>query len=126
MRKLVLNLLTVLLLSQAPLLAQNREFPNALHVKLNLTDYSMLAGDDVRLGEGFEFGYFRNIAPFLNVGVPLKLGIAKLPNTTGNTVTTSADLVFHIENMRSGAKIVPYAFGGAGYFLEKFEKIFLG
>lgn len=26
------------------------------------------------------------------------------PNTTGNTVTTSADLVFHIENMRSGAK----------------------
>ena len=121
MRKLVLNLLSVLLLSQTPLLAQNREFPNALHVKLNLTDYSMLAGDDVRLGEGFEFGYFRNIAPFLNVGVPLKLGVAKLPNTTGNTVTTSADLVFHIENMRSGAKIVPYAFGGAGYFLEKFK-----
>ncbi|MFN8303655.1 MAG: OmpA family protein [Saprospiraceae bacterium] len=121
MRKHFLNLLTILLLSPLILGAQNREYPNALHVKFNLNDYSMLNGDELRVGEGFEFAYFRNIAPFLNVGVPLKLGIAKLPNTSGNTVTFSSDLVFHIENMRSGAKVVPYAFGGAGYFLEKFE-----
>lgn len=121
MRKLFLSLLTLLLLSQTPVTAQNRENPDALHFKLNLNDYSMLGGDEIRLGEGFEFGYFRNIAPFLNVGVPLKLGLAKLPNTSGNTVTFSSDLVFRIENMRPEAKIVPFAFGGAGYFLEKFE-----
>lgn len=51
MRKLVLNLLSVLLLSQTPLLAQNREFPNALHVKLNLTDYTCSQGTTCASGK---------------------------------------------------------------------------
>lgn len=121
MRKHIPTLLIALFLSQTPIFSQNRELPDALQFKLNLTDYSMLADQDVRLGEGFEFGYFRNIAPFLNIGVPLKLGLAKLPYTSGTTVTTSADLVFQIQNMRTSARVVPYAFGGAGYFFEKFE-----
>lgn len=101
--------------------AQNREFPNAVHAKLNFFDYGSLNDEDFKLGEGFEVGYFRNVAPFLNIGVPFKLGVAKLPGTSGNTVTTSIDLVFHLENIRDDSKISPYVFAGGGYFLEEFE-----
>lgn len=102
-------------------LAQNQEFPNAVHAKLNFFDYGTLNDEDFKLGEGFEVGYFRNVAPFLNVGIPFKLGVAKLPGVSGNTVTTSLDLVLHLENIRGNAKISPYAFAGGGYFLEEFK-----
>ncbi len=123
MRKFILLLLFLLwgLSYSTTASAQNKAFPNAVHAKLNFFDYGSLNDEDFKLGEGFEVGYFRNIAPFLNVGVPFKLGLAKLPGTTGNTVTTSLDLVFHLENIREEAKISPYAFAGGGYFLEEFE-----
>lgn len=117
---LLLLLCWGLLLSQTGS-AQNREFPNAIHAKLNFFDYGAINGDDFKLGEGFEVGYFRNVAPFLNVGVPVKFGLAKLPGISGNTITTSADLVFQLINLKSEAKISPYAFAGGGYFLEEFE-----
>lgn len=121
MRKLFLLILLALCLQFPTTQAQNAEFPNALHAKLDFLSYGILNSEDLRLGQGFEIGYFRNIAPFLNVGIPFKLGLAKLPAIPENTVTTSLDLVFHIGNMRNDAKISPYAFGGAGYFLEDFD-----
>lgn len=121
MRKLPLFVVLALCLYFQPLIAQNREFPNAIQAKLNLIDYGLLNEDDLNLGQGFEFGVTRNIAPFLNVGLPFKLGLAKLPGVTGNTVTTSLDLVFRLENMRDEAKIIPYFFGGVGYALADFN-----
>ncbi|MDX1913930.1 MAG: thrombospondin type 3 repeat-containing protein [Saprospiraceae bacterium] len=125
MRKLPLLLfLTVCCCLQQPLLAQNQAFKNAIHAKLNFIDYGLLFDNNLKLGQGFEFAYFRNVAPALNVGVPLKLGLAKLPAVTegedgGNTVTAGADLQFRLENMKSEAKVIPFAFGGAGYMFEK-------
>lgn len=122
---LLLLLLCVLLHTATT--AQNREYPNAVHAKLNFFDFGMLNDADFKLGEGFEIGYFRNVAPFLNVGVPLKMGIAKLPlvgetsGFSGNTVTSSLDVVAQIGKISSEAKVSPYAFAGAGYFLEDFE-----
>lgn len=121
MRKLFLLILLAACLQTQPVSAQNQEFPNAIHAKLNIFDFGLLNDDDLRLSEGFEVGYFRNIGPFLNIGVPFKLGLAKLPGEEENKVSTSLDLVFHLGNMRSDAKISPYAFGGAGYFLEDFD-----
>jgi outer membrane protein OmpA-like peptidoglycan-associated protein len=126
MRKHYLLILLAFCLHLQTIRSQNSELPNAITAKLNLIDYSSLnkiEGEDegLRLSQGFEFGLFRNIAPFLNVGVPLKLGLAKLPGIRDNTVTASADLVFHLGNMRSDAKVSPYAFGGAGYYVEDFE-----
>ncbi len=121
MRKLSWLILAALWLQSNPMRAQNAEFPNAIHAKLNFFDYGTLNDEDLRLSQGFEIGYFRNIAPFLNVGVPVKLGLAKLPGVSENTVTTSLDLVFHLGNMRNEARISPYAFGGAGYYMEDFS-----
>lgn len=102
-----------------PAISQNQAFKKAIHTKLNFIDYGLLYDNELKIGQGFEFAYFRNVAPALNVGVPLKLGLAKLPGTNGNTVTMSADIQFRLENMKSGAKIIPFAFAGAGYVLEK-------
>lgn len=122
MRKLTLLLLAVFLYCATPIYSQNKAFPNAIHVKLNAIDYGLLSPDgNLKVGQGFEFAYFRNIAPALNVGVPLKLGLAKLPGETTNSTISSFDLVFRLENMKSEAKVIPFAFGGAGYVLEEFK-----
>lgn len=122
MRKLPVLVVLAICLYLQPVIAQNREFPNAIQAKLNLIDYGLLNEDKMNLSQGFELGFTRNIAPFLNLGIPFKLGLAKLPGVKGNTVTTSLDVVFRLENMRDGAKVVPYFFGGVGYAFEDFDK----
>jgi OOP family OmpA-OmpF porin len=120
MRKLPLLLFLALCLQIAPAISQNQAFKNAIHAKLNFIDYGLLYDNEPKLGQGFEFAYFRNIAPALNVGIPFKLGLAKLPGSTdGNTVTAGADLQFRLENMKSTAKVIPFALGGAGFVAEK-------
>ncbi len=127
MRKHFLLILLAFCLQVQTVRSQNSEFPNAITAKINFIDYSVLndaggdTNDGLRISQGFELGLFRNIAPFLNVGVPFKLGIAKLPGVADNTTTSSLDLVFHIGNMRNDAKVSPYAFAGGGYFVEDFE-----
>ncbi|MBL7795750.1 MAG: OmpA family protein [Saprospiraceae bacterium] len=116
-----LLLLSLWVLTPTASTAQNRENPNAVYAKLNFFDYGTLNDEDFKLGEGFEIGYVRNVAPFLNIGLPLKMGIAKLPGVTGNTVTSSLDLVVQLGKISSEAKVSPYAFAGAGYALEEFE-----
>lgn len=100
--------------------AQNKEYPNAIHAKLNVIDYGLLYNGEARLGEGFEIGYYRHVAPFLNVGVPFKLGLVKLPEINSNTVTTSLDFRLNIENMKDGIKYSPFLFAGVGYVGEQF------
>ncbi len=120
MRKIALLILLAVCLHTRPLDAQNREFPNAIQTKINLVDFGALYNSEPKIGQSFEFGYARHVAPYLNVVVPFKLGLAKLPKTTENTITTSFDLIFRLENMKSTAKLIPYVFAGAGYFLEDF------
>ncbi len=121
MRNVTLLLLLAFCLLFTPSFSQNREFPNAIHAKLNVNDYGLLFNNELKVGQGFEFAYFRNVAPALNVGVPLRLGLAKLPGTEGNTVTGSLDLVCRLENLKSEKKIIPFAFAGAGYALSDFK-----
>ncbi len=118
MKNLILAVLLGILCWNQPLVAQNKNYPNAIHAKLNFSDFGALNDADFRLGQGFEIGYFRNVAPYFNVGLPLKLGLAKLPQTEGNTVAGSLDLLFQVTNTGSTAKLTPYGFGGAGYFFE--------
>lgn len=121
MRNFTLLLLLAFCLFLSPTFSQNRAFPNAIHAKLNAVDYGLLFNNELKIGQAFEFAYFRNVAPALNVGVPLKLGLAKFPGTTGNTVFGSLDLIFRLENYKSEAKVIPFAFAGAGYILEDFK-----
>ncbi len=121
MKKLILFVLLGMFL-QAPIShAQTREFRNAVYAKLNLIDYGQLYNSEFRLGEGFEFAYFRNVAKFVNIGIPVKAGLVKLPNQTDNTVTTGADFVLQFTNTAPNAKVQPFLAVGAGYVLEQFK-----
>ena len=122
MRKFALLILFACFLQLRPLDAQNREFPNAIQTKINLVDFGALYNNEPKVGQSFELGYSRHIAPYLNACVPFKLGLAKLPKAKENTITTTIDLIFRLENMKSTAKVIPFVFGGAGYFLEDFGK----
>ncbi len=118
----------VLLLHTVALNAQNRDYPNAVYAKLNLIDFGAVNGGDVSIGEGFEIGYFRSVAPFLNVGLPLKLGLAQLPASSetptpvGRSVISSVDVVAHLGKFSSEARLSPYLFAGGGFFLEDFQR----
>jgi OmpA-OmpF porin, OOP family len=101
--------------------AQNRDNKWAINAKVGLNDYGALFNGTPRFGQGFDVGVFRNIAPFLNVGVPFKLGIVKIPNNNNNSVAGSADLVFRLENIKKETKVAPFAFGGAGGSLVQGE-----
>jgi OmpA-OmpF porin, OOP family len=116
-----LILLVAVLFCTSAVFSQNNEFPRAIHAKINLMDYGGIYNGTTRLSQGFEIGYFRHLAPFLNLGIPFKMAVAKLPLVSDNTVTTSADLVFNIGNVKNSAKIAPYLMGGVGVFMEDFD-----
>jgi outer membrane protein OmpA-like peptidoglycan-associated protein len=119
MRKLPLLPLLIILLSGWKITAQNQAFKDAIHAKLNFIDYGILADNDLRLGQGFEFAYARNLAQALNIGIPVRFGSVKLPDASDNSITAGADLQIRLENMKPESKIVPFAFAGAGYVYEK-------
>lgn len=119
MRKLPLLLLLIILLSGGKISAQNQAFRDAIHAKLNFIDYGTLSGNDLKLGQGFEFAYARNLAQALNIGIPIRFGSVKFPETDENSVTAGADVQVRLENMKPESKIIPFAFAGAGFVLEK-------
>ncbi|HND86857.1 MAG TPA: thrombospondin type 3 repeat-containing protein, partial [Saprospiraceae bacterium] len=127
MRLLISTLVLLFCCAGQTAQAQYAEFPNALYARFHVNDFGLLSGNDLKLGEGFELAYIRNIAPYLNVGIPFKLDLSQLPNTTEagirheRSVTGSLDLLFQVMNMKAESKIIPYAFVGGGYFLEEFR-----
>lgn len=123
MRNLLFPVALLLCLTVSTVNAQTPDYPNAINAKLNLIDFGAMYDGEMNITQGFEVGYFRNIAPFLNVGIPLKFGLGKLPESEvdGNSTIASADLVFQLINIKDEAKVTPYAFGGVGYFMEEFK-----
>jgi hypothetical protein len=122
MKNLFLGLLLAFTVSLSPLCSQNPEFPNAIQTKINVTDFGLLYDGTPKIGQSFEFGYARYLMPYLSAVVPVRLGLSKLPEAPGNIITNSFDLVIKLENMKTGGKLSPYAFGGGGYFIEDFSK----
>ncbi len=121
MRRLILFVLLAVCLQVPISHAQNRESRNAVYAKLNLIDYGQLYNNEFRIGEGFELAYFRNIAPYVNIGIPAKVGVVRLPNQTENVVTTGLDLVLQFANTDPEALVQPFLAVGAGYVLEQFK-----
>jgi OmpA-OmpF porin, OOP family len=120
----LLLVLAVFFVCQHAATAQTPDFRNALHTKLNLNDFNLLSGTSetekgLRLGQGFDISYFRNVHPYINVGIPLKLAIAKLPGLATNSTIGSANLMAQVMNTRSTSKVIPYGTVGLGYHFEK-------
>jgi OmpA-OmpF porin, OOP family len=106
-----------------PLLAQNTELRQAIHAKINVIDYRLINNADLKPGQGFELGYYRNLGKYLNIGIPFKVGLVPLPNDRVNSLIATTDLVAQVGNMKPGARITPYLFGGLGAMLEKSQPV---
>ncbi len=112
--------------------AQNSNHKNGISYKWALLDYNApflgnAPFDTNRslLNRGAEIAYWRNIAPFLNVGLPLKLASASLPDInadkeidpnpfTNSKFLGSLDLVGKIHTYDKNWFLNPYVYAGAG------------
>ena len=132
MRKLIIISSFLFLFCFANLQAQNSNHKNGLSYKLALLDYrapflgnSPLDTESSLLDKGAEIAYWRNITPFFNVGVPVKLASATLPASdedkllNPNSFRTSKflgslDLVGKVHTYEKDWLLNPYAYVGAG------------
>jgi outer membrane protein OmpA-like peptidoglycan-associated protein len=102
---------------------QNSEFQNAITAKVNFLDYGLFYNQELHFSQGFEVGYFRNVHKYVNVGVPVKVGIAKLPTEfSKNNVTFSGDVIAQALNTNTTSRFLPYAFAGVGITNDELAK----
>ncbi len=117
--------LSIFLLAVTGLCAQNTDTTdtdfgkNFVGAKLLFLDYGNPNDiDSLDITNGLEFIYYRNLNPYINIGFPLKAGLANVVDDIDNRITLSADLVVHLQYYKPTARLVPYLMGGAGAVWE--------
>lgn len=72
------------------------------------------------LSNAFEIGYIHHFTDLISVAVPLKIGVARLPEIQfGDRIQMgSADAVLRLRYFSPERKLVPYVFAGAGIVIE--------
>ncbi|MCB0640846.1 MAG: thrombospondin type 3 repeat-containing protein, partial [Phaeodactylibacter sp.] len=98
--------------------------PHAMTAKVLFTDYAVPNGfamDSFPLSNGIEVGYWYNITDWVNIGVPIKVGLANVEGHINRRTMVSADLALQFQYYKEESFVVPYVMGGAGYVFENFE-----
>ncbi|MBR9919357.1 MAG: OmpA family protein [Bacteroidetes bacterium] len=98
--------------------------PHAMAAKVLFNDYALpngYDGDSLKMSNGLEIGYIRNINDFMNIGFPVKVGIANVPGFQNKRTIFSADAILQLQYFKEEAFLVPYVFGGGGIVTENFE-----
>jgi len=98
--------------------------PNALSVRYMSFDFYSPATPGAsplglkNLASGLELGYYRNLRPHLNIGVPMRIGRASFPRENGDftdfQVFGSLDVIAQGHLFEDDRDLAPYAFTGAG------------
>ena len=132
MRKIIIIAAFLFVFASITLHAQNSNHKNAISVKYSLLDYRAPFLDNTpfetdfdQLGHGGEIAYWRNVAPFLNIGLPLKVASVSVPGPNADKDVNpddfsedvflgSADLVAKFHTYDKGWFLNPYAYVGAG------------
>lgn len=121
MRRLLLSLICVLVLTIGAQ-AQNSDMPNNIMVRHIWTDHLSVAdGQDFdikNMKPGAEIGYLRNLAKPLNLYVPIKYGIMRLPSERNNREFFGLDAILQLQYYKNSNFIAPYLFAGIGGVLH--------
>lgn len=108
--------MATLLLGNLQLAAQGE--PESLHgiaAKLLFIDYGTPnSKDSLKVSNGLEFAYIRNISPSLNIGIPGKVGLANVENNDERITFFSLDAVLQWQFLKDKNAFVPYLLGGGG------------
>ncbi len=122
---LILAILVAFLLLTMEVNAQHSERPNGFAGKILVLDHHTPSPEGLPSLEywanGFEAAYFRNINNFMTVGVPFKLGVAKIPGSEfkNRIQVGSVDAVVRGRYLNGvNQRLVPYAFAGFGAVFE--------
>jgi len=123
-RPRLIGLLLVLMLLAIDISAQDESRKSGLIGKVLVVDHFTPSDQKLEgindLSNAFEFGYIHHLTDLLSVAVPLKIGVAKLPEAQfGDRIQVgSADAVLRLRYYSPERKVVPYVFAGGGIVIE--------
>ncbi|GAB5553907.1 MAG: hypothetical protein Sapg2KO_34980 [Saprospiraceae bacterium] len=106
-------LLTVGLFAQEP-----SDGKNFIGAKVLFIDHGNPNSVDADITNGLEVFYRRNINDYFSFGVPLRGGFMDVAESINNRNFFSIDGILRAQYYKPDARLVPYAFGGYGYFVE--------
>lgn len=127
MKKALFCLACLFCISTVSLRAQNPARPNSIYVKrLFIDHHTPMNGDFAEFSNytsGFEAGYLRNLSPYLNFVLPMKVGVMKLPSELNNRKIFGLDGQIQLQYFKEDNIAVPYALAGLGGVLEDFDDL---
>lgn len=94
---------------------------DALAAKVLFIDYGNPNGiDGLNVTNGLEIEYLRNINQYLNIGVPLKVGVANVEDDINNRNIVSLDAILQLQYQKNeNSLLIPYLMAGGGIVFEK-------
>jgi len=127
MKNLILLFTLSLLVSTVKIDAQSPNMPNSIYAKKLWVDhYSPPTGKFAsynNITSGFELDYLRNLNPYLNALIPLKIGVFSVPEDADNHTFLSIDFVAQGQLYKEGKPVIPYVFAGLGSTTTDFDLI---
>lgn len=127
MKKQLFALIIFCFLAITSSYAQFEEAPNGITLKRVLMDFYTVPNEklasysDLAGHGGGEIGYVRHLNSFLNLAIPLRVGLAQMPENGGFSnykVNSSIDAVLQLKYFKPRKFIAPYLFAGVGLAAE--------
>jgi OmpA-OmpF porin, OOP family len=117
-KTLLLAILSLVMMGEV--LAQGME-KNAISAKLLFIDYGRPNSvDGLDVTNGLEIAYLRNLHRYVNLALPLKVGLANVEGDINNRTFASLDGLFQLQyRAKDESRLVPYLMGGGGIVLEE-------
>lgn len=124
MKRYLLAALIAVMVSGMAYTQETPEHKNLFGAKVLFIGYGIPNDDDnLKITNGLELSYVRNLGKSLNVAVPLKVGLAHVPGEINNRTFGSLDAMLQLK--APGKTIIPYLTAGAGVMAAQSDDVHL-
>ena len=125
MRKKLLWVTSVIILSSSFLMAQHEDIPNAIGIRATAVNFDYPISQNFSTATftgGAEIEYIRHLSGALNLSVPFKVAKAHLPfdelNVERNVSLLSLDAILQLKLLRGESAVYPFLYAGVGGMYE--------
>ena len=121
MKHLLLGAFLCLFLLSSVHAQESKADKNAFAAKVLFIDYGTPNSvDDLDITNGLELSYIRNLTPWLNFALPVKVGVINVNDDINNRTFGSVDGVLQLQYAKADSSwFIPYLMGGVGYTFEQ-------
>lgn len=127
MKKIFLLFALACMVSIANLDAQSPSRPNSIYAKKLWVDHYTPPNGEFpeysNITSGFELDYLRNLNPYLNGVIPVKVGLFNIPEDPDNYTFMGIDFVLQGQLYKDSRNVIPYAFAGIGSTMVDFNSV---